>query len=136
MAHFRATDGRPFDVEAWYVTDTNGNDVVALANSQRNPLPIDYEHPDFTLTTKRQKKPQVRGGWITFILPQRYFCRCALDGQSRGLYQKRGEYRYISAVFSYDTQGYVAPKSFTLRQQHASFLDGMDEQWWQPANNF
>ena len=41
---FRATDGRPTDVEAWYVTDSNGADVVALANSQHNKLPIDYEH--------------------------------------------------------------------------------------------
>ena len=103
---FRATDGRPTDVEAWYVTDTNGADVVALANSQKNPLPIDYEHQ--ILHSQQNGKEAPSAGWMEYLYfnPQGIFADVRWTDKAAD-YIKNGEYRYISAVFAYDTNGYV-----------------------------
>lgn len=122
---FRATDGRPTDVEAWYVTDTNGNDVVALANSQRNPLPIDYEHQ--ILHSKQNGREAPSAGWMEYLYftPQGIFADVRWTDKAAE-YIKNGEYRYISAVFAYDTQGYVR-KIFHAALTNTPALDGMDE---------
>lgn len=122
---FRATDGRPFDVEAWYVTDTNGKDVVALANSQHNPLPIDYEHQ--ILHSQQNGKEAPSAGWMDYLYftPQGIFADVRWTNKAAE-YIKNGEYRYISAVFSYDTQGYVR-KIFHAALTNTPALDGMEE---------
>ena len=122
---FRATDGRPTDVEAWYVTDTNGADVVALANNQRNPLPIDYEHQ--IIHSLKNGKEAPSAGWMEYF----YFTRQGIFADVRWTdkaadYIKNGEYRYISAVFAYDTDGYVR-KIFHAALTNTPALDGMEE---------
>ena len=122
---FRATDGRPTDVEAWYVTDTNGADVVALANSQKNPLPIDYEH--HILHSQQNGKEAPSAGWMEYLYfnPQGIFADVRWTDKAAE-YIKNGEYRYISAVFAYDTNGYVR-KIFHAALTNNPALDGMDE---------
>lgn len=122
---FRATDGRPTDVEAWYVTDTNGADVVALANNQRNPLPIDYEHQ--ILHSQQNGKEAPSAGWMEYLYfnPQGIFADVRWTDKAAE-YIKNGEYRYISAVFAYDTNGYVR-KIFHAALTNNPALDGMDE---------
>lgn len=122
---FRATDGRPTDVEAWYVTDTNGADVVALANSQKNPLPIDYEHQ--ILHSQQNGKEAPSAGWMEYFYftPQGIFADVRWTDKAAD-YIKNGEYRYISAVFAYDTNGYVR-KIFHAALTNNPALDGMDE---------
>nr|DAR83304.1 MAG TPA: hypothetical protein [Caudoviricetes sp.] len=122
---FRATDGRPTDVEAWYVTDTNGADVVALANNQRNPLPIDYEHQ--ILHSQQNGKEAPSAGWMEYFYftPQGIFADVRWTDKAAD-YIKNGEYRYISAVFAYDTNGYVR-KIFHAALTNNPALDGMDE---------
>ena len=122
---FRATDGRPTDVEAWYVTDTNGADVVALANSQKNPLPIDYEHQ--ILHSQQNGKEAPSAGWMEYLYfnPQGIFADVRWTDKAAE-YIKNGEYRYISAVFVYDTNGYVR-KIFHAALTNNPALDGMDE---------
>lgn len=122
---FRATDGRPTDVEAWYVTDTNGADVVALANNQRNPLPIDYEHQ--ILHSQQNGKEAPSAGWMEYLYfnPQGIFADVRWTDKAAD-YIKNGEYRYISAVFAYDTNGYVS-KIFHAALTNNPALDGMDE---------
>ena len=122
---FRATDGRPTDVEAWYVTDTNGADVVALAVSQKNPLPIDYEHQ--TLHSQQNGKEAPSAGWMEYLYfnPQGIFADVRWTDKAAE-YIKNGEYRYISAVFAYDTNGYVR-KIFHAALTNNPALDGMDE---------
>ena len=122
---FRATDGRPTDVEAWYVTDTNGADVVALANSQKNPLPIDYEHQ--ILHSQQNGKEAPSAGWMEYLYfnPQGIFADVRWTDKAAE-YIKNGEYRYISAVFAYDTNGYVR-KIFHAALTNNPALDGMDE---------
>ena len=122
---FRATDGRPTDVEAWYVTDTNGADVVALANNQRNPLPIDYEHQ--IIHSLKNGKEAPSAGWMEYFYftPQGIFADVRWTDKAAD-YIKNGEYRYISAVFAYDTDGYVS-KIFHAALTNTPALDGMDE---------
>ena len=122
---FRATDGRPTDVEAWYVTDTNGADVVALANNQRNPLPIDYEHQ--IIHSRKNGKEAPSAGWMEYFYftPQGIFADVRWTDKAAD-YIKNGEYRYISAVFAYDTDGYVR-KIFHAALTNTPALDGMDE---------
>lgn len=122
---FRATDGRPTDVEAWYVTDTNGADVVALANNQRNPLPIDYEHQ--IIHSLKNGKEAPSAGWMEYLYfnPQGIFADVRWTDKAAD-YIKNGEYRYISAVFAYDTDGYVR-KIFHAALTNTPALDGMDE---------
>ncbi|CWX10330.1 TPA: phage protease [Haemophilus influenzae] len=122
---FRATDGRPTDVEAWYVTDTNGADVVALANNQRNPLPIDYEHQ--IIHSLKNGKEAPSAGWMEYFYftPQGIFADVRWTDKAAD-YIKNGEYRYISAVFAYDTGGYVR-KIFHAALTNTPALDGMEE---------
>lgn len=122
---FRATDGRPTDVKAWIIADTNGQDVVNLANSQRNPLPIDYEHQ--ILHSKTNGKEAPSAGWMEYLYftPQGIFADVRWTDKAAG-YIKNGEYRYISAVFAYDTDGYVR-KIFHAALTNFPALDGMDE---------
>lgn len=96
--NFRATDGHPTDVEAWLVTNSNEADVVALANSQRNPLPIDYEHQIIHSKTNGKEAPSA--GWMEFLYftPQGIFADVRWTDKAAE-YIKNGEYRYISAVF-------------------------------------
>ncbi|PRL98799.1 Mu-like prophage I protein [Haemophilus influenzae] len=122
---FRATDGRPTDVEAWYVTDTNGADVVALANNQRNPLPIDYEHQ--IIHSLKNGKEAPSAGWMEYFYftPQGIFADVRWTDKAAD-YIKNGEYRYISAVFAYDTDGYIH-KIFHAALTNTPALDGMEE---------
>ena len=122
---FRATDGRPTDVEAWYVTDTNGADVVALANNQRNPLPIDYEHQ--IIHSLKNGKEAPSAGWMEYFYftPQGIFADVRWTDKAAD-YIKNGVYRYISAVFAYDTDGYVR-KIFHAALTNTPALDGMEE---------
>ena len=122
---FRATDGRPTDVEAWYVTDTNGADVVSFANNQKNPLPIDYEHQILHSLNKGKEAPSA--GWMEYFYftPQGIFADVRWTNKAAE-YIKNGEYRYISAVFAYDTNGYVR-KLFHAALTNTPALDGMGE---------
>lgn len=122
---FRAADGRPTDVEAWYVTDTNGADMVALANNQRNPLPIDYEHQ--IIHSLKNGKEAPSAGWMEYFYftPQGIFADVRWTDKAAD-YIKNGEYRYISAVFAYDTEGYVR-KIFHAALTNTPALDGMEE---------
>lgn len=122
---FRAADGRPTDVEAWYVTDTNGADVVALANNQRNPLPIDYEHQ--IIHSLKNGKEAPSAGWMEYFYftPQGIFADVRWTDKAAD-YIKNGEYRYISAVFAYDTEGYVR-KIFHAALTNTPALDCMEE---------
>ena len=112
-------------MEAWYVTDTNGADVVALANNQRNPLPIDYEHQ--IIHSLKNGKEAPSAGWMEYFYftPQGIFADVRWTDKAAD-YIKNGEYRYISAVFAYDTDGYVR-KIFHAALTNTPALDGMDE---------
>lgn len=122
---FRATDGRPFDAPAWYLTETNGRDVAELANQSRTQLVVDYEHQ--TLYKEQNGQPAPAAGWIHWIefTPKGLFADVQWTDKAAALIQNR-EYRYISAVFAYDTQGRVRKLFHAALTNHPA-LEGMDE---------
>lgn len=103
---FRAIDGRPFDVPAWYLTEANGHDVAQLANQSRTQLVVDYEHQ--TLHKETNGQPAPAAGWIRWVefTPKGLFADVEWTDKAAA-HIKAKEYRYISAVFAYDTQGLV-----------------------------
>ncbi len=122
---FRANDGRPHDAPAWYLTEENGSDVVALANASRNQLVVDYEHQ--TLHKEKNGQPAPAAGWMKWLdfSPKGIFADVEWTDKAAAAIAAK-EYRYISAVFSYDTKGYVR-KIFHAALTNYPALDGMDE---------
>lgn len=122
---FRAVDGRPTDVPAWYLTEENGHDVALLANSSRNQLVVDYEHQ--TLYKEKNGQPAPAAGWMRWLefTPKGMFAEVEWTDKAAAAIAAK-EYRYISAVFSYDTKGYVT-KIFHAALTNFPALDGMDE---------
>lgn len=122
---FRAVDGRPFDAPAWFLTETNGRDVADLANQSRTQLVVDYEHQ--TLYKEQNGQPAPAAGWIKWVsfTPKGLFADVEWTNKAAALIKNR-EYRYVSAVFAYDTQGYVR-KLFHAALTNNPALDGMDE---------
>ncbi|WP_107855321.1 phage protease [Neisseria weaveri] len=122
---FRAIDGRPHDVPAWYLTEENGRDVVELANASRNQLVVDYEHQ--TLHKEKNGQPAPAAGWMRWLefTPKGLFADVEWTDKAAAAIAAK-EYRYISAVFSYDTKGYVR-KIYHAALTNYPALDGMDE---------
>lgn len=98
---FRAKDGRPIEVDAWRLDESIARRVMERAEERANPYVIDYEHQ--TLWAELNGQPAPAAGWFK-----------ALDWREDGLwatdvswteraagYIRDGEYRFISAVFSY-----------------------------------
>lgn len=123
---FRGIDGRPKDVPHWILNSTNGFNVAQLANAAQNDIVIDYEHQ--TINAKNNGQPSPAAGWIKhveYIPGKGLFADVAWTDKAKAMINAK-EYRYISAVFPYDINGYV------LKLAHAAItnfpaLDGMDE---------
>ena len=120
-----ATDDRPTDVPAWFLTEENGNDVARLANAAQNDLVIDYEHQ--TLNKETNGQPAPAAGWMNYFefTPQGLFAGAKWTDKAAQMIADR-EYRYISAVFAYDTKGYVR-KLYHAALTNFPALDGMNE---------
>ena len=123
---FRGIDGRPTDVPHWILNSTNGFNVAQLANVAENDLVIDYEHQ--TVNAKNNGQPAPAAGWIKhveYIPGKGLFADVTWTAKATAMINAK-EYRYVSAVFAYDINGYV------LKLAHAAItnfpaLDGMDE---------
>jgi phage I-like protein len=121
-----AADGRPDDVPHWILDSTNGFTVASQANATENDLVIDYEHQ--TINTTENGRPAPAAGWIKhveYIPGKGLFADVEWTDNAARMIAAR-EYRYVSAVFTYDNNGYV------LRLLHAAItnfpaLDGMAE---------
>lgn len=122
---FRAIDGRPFDAPAWFLTEENGRDVAELANASRNQLVVDYEHQ--TLHKEKNGQMAPAAGWMRWLefTPKGLFAEVEWTDKAAALIAAK-EYRYISAVFSYDTAGFVR-KIYHAALTNYPALDGMDE---------
>nr|WP_324761566.1 phage protease [Pasteurella multocida] len=80
---------------------------------------------NYSFTEKRQRSTERGLDGISLFHPQGIFADVRWTDKAAE-YIKNGEYRYISAVFAYDTEGYVR-KIFHAALTNTPALDGMDE---------
>ncbi|HHF4024355.1 TPA: phage protease, partial [Haemophilus influenzae] len=87
--------------------------------------PIDYEHQ--IIHSLKNGKEAPSAGWMEYFYftPQGIFADVRWTDKAAD-YIKNGEYRYISAVFAYDTDGYIR-KIFHAALTNTPALDGMEE---------
>ncbi|WP_140918358.1 phage protease [Limnobaculum xujianqingii] len=125
--HFRATDGRPFECDGWFIDADIAASVIARAAGKTNDLAIDYEHQ--TLKSAKNGQPAPASGWFKQMEWDDETGLFATDvrwTENAATMIAAKEYRYISAVFLYDKNGRV------IEVLHAALtntpaLDGMDE---------
>lgn len=105
---FRAVDGRPFDCEAWVLTEALAQQIISQAAARKTRIVVDYEHQTLNTVQNGQKAPAA--GWID---------PASLQWRDDGLYAEiewtaaarahieAKEYLYLSPVFIYIETGEI-----------------------------
>lgn len=103
---FQARDGRPLDVAGrhWVLDGRIAERLINQVRLHANDLLIDYEHQ--TLHAEANGQPAPAAGWVSpadiqWREGQGLFIRPRWTGKAE-THLSAGEYRYLSAVFSYD----------------------------------
>ncbi|MCW3479731.1 phage protease [Neisseriaceae bacterium JH1-16] len=124
---FRAVDGRPSECKAWQLTAEIAAQVIARAAARSNRLVIDYEHQ--TLNAAKNGQPAPASGWFKALEWREGVGLFAIDvdwtARAADMIGAR-EYRYLSAVFTYDKHGRVIEILHAALTNNPA-LDGMDE---------
>lgn len=107
---FRGIDGRPTDAPHWELTPERGRAIVADLNKRQIDMVIDYEHS--TLRIQEDNEPAPAAGWLKpngFIYIEGVgICSNAFEWTDKAQsYIEAKEYKYISPVFLYDSNGNV-----------------------------
>lgn len=127
FGRFRSNaDSRPTDVPAWILDDSNGELVAAAANALTNDIVIDYEHQ--TILKEQNGMPAPAAGWIKhveYVPEQGLFADVEWTPAAAKMILDQ-EYKYVSAVFSYDVSGKVV-KLLHAAVTNFPALDGMAE---------
>ena len=126
--YFSAVDGRPEDVPSgkWFLDSFHAQQLILLAQSAKNDLVIDYEHQ--TLHKEMNGQPAPAAGWFKsgmewrersglWILPK--------WTQKAAEYIRQGEYRFLSAVFTYDKKTGIPQSLHSAALVNRAGLDGM-----------
>lgn len=102
---FRASDGRPQDVDTWRMDGDIARALIERFNARQRRLVIDYEHQ--TLAAKTNGQPAPASGWMKSLEWRDGKGVFALvDWTKRAkAHIDAEEYLYISPVFTYDEQG-------------------------------
>lgn len=125
--HFKAVDGRPFDVPSghWFLDEPTAQLLIAELTARVNPSVIDYEHQ--TLATDQNGQPAPASGWFK-----------NMEWRSDGLWIKPDwterasgfiaakEYRFLSAVFPYDKQNGKPISLHSVALTNKPGLDGLN----------
>ena len=102
---FKATDGRPHDVERWKINASIAAKIIKKANQQQDKLLIDYEHQ--TLVSAKNGQASLAAGWfknLEWIEGLGLFSTGVEWTKKAKQFIKNREYRYISPVLTYDKQ--------------------------------
>lgn len=102
---FRASDGRPEDVDAWRMDADIARALIERFNARKRRLVIDYEHQ--TLAKAQNGEPAPASGWLVSLVwreGQGVYAKVDWTKRARA-YIDADEYLYISPVFTYDKQG-------------------------------
>jgi len=105
---FKAVDGRPADVsdKHWLMDETTLAQLKQNSTYAVNDLVIDYEHQ--TLKAEKNGQPAIAAGYfnikdLQLIKGKGLFIKPSWTDKAQA-HLNAGEYKYISAVFGYDTK--------------------------------
>ncbi|WDE07286.1 phage protease [Thalassomonas viridans] len=126
--HFSANDGRPFDVPGgkWLMDAEAFASLQAHAAKRVNDFHFDYEHQ--TLYSEKNGKDAPAAGWFKAIeyVPGEGLFALDVDWTPKAQeYIDNKEYRYVSAVFSYDPQTGRPIELLHVALTNAPAIDGM-----------
>lgn len=104
---FRPSDGRPLEVDSWYIDATVAQSVIARAQARHTPPVLDYEHQTLKKEENGQPAPAA-GRFLEFEWREDsgLWGRVELTARARQMIED-GEYLYFSPVFSYAPDGQV-----------------------------
>ena len=124
---FRATDGRPFECEAWQLDAAVASRVISLAAGRQNDILIDFEHQ--SLRSEFNGQPAPAAGWIPRALEWRegsglWATGITWVGDTAELIQAK-RYRYVSTVFLYDMKTGEVIEVISAALTNTPGLDGL-----------
>ena len=126
--HFRALDGRPSECpEGWYIDANIAGALIAAAEARSTPYVLDYEHQ--TLRAAKNGQPAPASGWFKKLewREGEGLFAIGVDWTAVAASWITGkEYRFISPVFLYDTDGRVTT-ILHAALTNTPALDDMDE---------
>lgn len=105
--HFKPSDGRPLDVDGWYIDAAVAQRVIDRAHARKTPPVLDYEHQTLKKEDNGQPAPAA-GRFLEFEWREDsgLWGRVELTARARQMIED-GEYLYFSPVFSYAPDGQV-----------------------------
>ncbi|WP_445372730.1 phage protease [Methylomonas sp. HW2-6] len=125
---FRATDGRPYDCEAWQLDASIAANVILRLRDRANDTLIDYEHQ--SLRTEYNGQPVIAAGWFHDMEWRDGKGLYAIGVDWTAVAKQRiadKEYRYISTVFLYlATTGEVLDV-ISVALTNTPAVDGLDD---------
>ena len=126
--YFKPTDGRHVDVEGgqWLMDADAFANIQAQAALRTNDFHFDYEHQ--TLNSDENGKPAPAAGWFKQLeyVPGKGLFAVDVDWtKPAAQYLTNKEYRYTSAVFTYDTKTGRPLKLMHVALTNDPALDGM-----------
>jgi phage I-like protein len=124
---FRARDGRPAELSAWRLDESNATTLVAAADERKTDYAIDYEHQ--SLNTLKNGQPAPAAGWFKSLAWKQgkgLFAAVEWTERAREMIAAR-EYRFISPVFGYDKATGAVRHLFNAALTNNPALDGMDD---------
>lgn len=104
---FRSRDGRPANLPGWKFDAASARRLIERAAARRTPLVIDYEHQ--TLNAERNGLPAPAAGWfagknLEWREGQGLFATDVAWTEKARAHIAADEYKFVSPVFSYDTE--------------------------------
>lgn len=125
---FAAKDGRPFEVPGgkWLMDGLAFTNIQANAAERSNDFHFDYEHQ--TLNSDMNGKPAPAAGWfneLEYVSGEGLFALNVDWTSAAAQFIANKEYRYTSAVFSYDAQSGRPLALLHVALTNDPALDGM-----------
>lgn len=125
---FRSGDVRPAECEAWLLDAEIAAKVIALAAARKTDTLIDYEHQ--SLRSVDNGKKVVAAGWIPNSFEWRdgkglYAVNIVWTDKAKRMIAAK-EYRYISAVFYYDSSTGEVLEIISVALTNTPAVDGLD----------
>lgn len=122
---FSPDDGRPMLVEAYVLDQKIASHVITRMTARKNDSLIDYEHQ--SLRAAENGKPVIAAGWFKTMEYREtglWATNISWTEQAKSYIQAK-EYRYISAVFAYDTATGEVYDVLSITLTNTPALDGL-----------